>query len=58
MSYLILSDMNSRLPNLITVPSLRGWGKLAIWSLDGNWRCCTRRSPTRRTNCRCLDSWP
>jgi hypothetical protein len=36
MSYSILSDMNSRLPNHITEPSYKGCWGLAIWSLDGN----------------------
>jgi hypothetical protein len=30
------SDMNSKLPNLITVSSLKRWWKLAIRGLDGN----------------------
>jgi hypothetical protein len=36
MSYSILSDMNSRLPNHITEPSYKGCWGLAVWSLDGN----------------------
>jgi hypothetical protein len=46
MSYSMSSDKNSRLPNLITVPSLKGCWKLTIWSLDGNLMFCTQHSPT------------
>jgi hypothetical protein len=55
MPYSIPRDMNSRLPNLITVSSLKRWWKAAIWSLDGNWMFCTRRTPTWRAKYRCLD---
>jgi hypothetical protein len=55
MAYSMPSEMNSRLPNLITVSSLKGCWKLAIWILDGNLMFCMQRAPTWCANYRCLD---